>query len=155
MTTQYFDNYFPFSWISFYKEYMVRIPGLKIIRVYGDLREQAEFPIPNRRQYLKQSSDDGTEIPERLKKVSLHHIIRKHPCPDADELRMYERKFEDDRKEKQRTSDQEVETYCKVSFYLMHACIHSFIHSFFLLASQSVGQLLDFPFDCLLSSITF
>lgn len=131
MTTKYFDNYLPFPSTSFCKEYMLRIPGLKIIRVYGDLREQAEFPIPNRRQYLKQSTDDGTEIPERLKKVSLHHIIRKHPCPDADELRKYERKFEDDRKEKQRTSDQEVETYCKVRFYLMHASIHSFIVSFF------------------------
>ena len=131
MTIKYFDNYLPFPSTSFCKEYMLRIPGLKIIRVYGDLREQAEFPIPNRRKYLKQSTDDGTEIPERLKKVSLHHIIRKHPCPYADDLRMYERKFEDDRKEKQRTSDQEVETYCKVSFSCMDASIHSFIVSFF------------------------
>ena len=96
---------------------MLKIPGLKIIRVYGDRREQAEFPIPNKRQPLKQSTDDETQISNddnELKAVSLHHVIRRDPCPFAAELGEYERKFDDDRKNDRRTSDKEVNEYHEV-----------------------------------------
>ena len=96
---------------------MLKIPGLKIIRVYGDRREQAEFPIPNKRQPLKQSTDDETQIlneDNELKAVSLHHVIRKFPCPFSAELGKYERKFDEDRRKHLRTSDIEVEEYCEV-----------------------------------------
>jgi len=96
---------------------MLKIPGLKIIRVYGDRREQAEFPIPNKRQPLKNSTDDDSQISIEsiaLKAISLHHVIRKAPCPFATDLREYERKFDEDRKNDVRTSDKEVKGYLHV-----------------------------------------
>ena len=96
---------------------MLKIPGLKIIRVYGDRREQAEFPIPNKRQPLKQSTDDETQISnedDELKAVSLHHVIRRNPCPFAADLSEYEHKFDDDKKNNRRTSDKEVKEYRQV-----------------------------------------
>ena len=96
---------------------MLKIPDLKIIRVYGDRREQAEFPIPNKRQPLKISTDDNKQISNEdneLKAVSLHHVIRRDPCPLASELKEYERKFDEDRKNDRRTSDEQVKEYRKV-----------------------------------------
>ena len=96
---------------------MLQIPELKIIRVYGSRREQAEFPIPNKRQPLKISTDDENQISNEdneLKAVSLHHVIRRDPCPFASELREYERKFDDDRKNGLRTSVKEVKEYWDV-----------------------------------------
>ena len=96
---------------------MLQIPDLKIIRVYGDRREQAEFPIPNKRQPLKNSTDDDNQISYEntpLKAVSLHHVIRRNPCPFASELRRYERKFDADRENDLRTSDKEVKEYVQV-----------------------------------------
>ena len=69
---------------------MFKVPGLKIIRVYTDRKEQAEFSIPNKRHTLRQSTDDRTGVPEKLKNISLHRITRKYPCPYADVLEMYE-----------------------------------------------------------------
>ena len=94
---------------------MIKVPGLKIIRVYTDRKEQAEFSIPNKRHTLKQSTDDRTGVPEKLKNISLHRITRKYPCPYADVLEMYENKFEDDRMKNKRTSKEEVTAYCQVS----------------------------------------
>lgn len=96
---------------------MLQIPELKIIRVYGSRREQAEFPIPNKRQPLKNSTDDENQISNEntaLKAVSLHHVIRRDPCPFAFELRECERKFDADRKDGLRTSDEEVKQYVEV-----------------------------------------
>ena len=96
---------------------MLKVPGLKIIRVYGDRREQADFPIPNKRQPLKNSTDDESQIlngDNELKAVSLHHVIRRSPCPFATELGEYERKFDEDRRKDLRSSDKEVEEYREV-----------------------------------------
>ena len=95
---------------------MLKIPDLKIIRVYGDRREQAEFPIPNKRQPLKDSTDDNNQISNdnELKAVSLHHVIRRSPSPFAADLGEYERKFDEDRKNHLRTSDKEVKEYREV-----------------------------------------
>ena len=99
---------------------MLKIPELKIIRVYSDRREQAEFPIPNQRQQLKNSTDEDDRMSNEeneLKTVSLHHIIRSDQCPFADGLREYERKFKADEKDGLRTSDKEVEEYRKVRLF--------------------------------------
>ena len=96
---------------------MLKIPDLKIIRVYGDRREQAEFPIPNKRQPLKNSTDDNNQISNddnELKAVSLHRVIRRSPCPFAAKLGEYERKFDEDRKNDLSTSDKEVKKYREV-----------------------------------------
>ena len=106
---------------------MLQIPELKIIRVYGDRREQAEFPIPNKRQALKDSTDDDSQISNEniaLKAISLHHVIRRDPCPFASEIREYECKFDDDRKNDRRTSDKEVQDYREVRIVFLRG--HSF-----------------------------
>lgn len=99
---------------------MLQIPELKIIRVYGDRREQAEFPIPNKREALKNSTDDDSQISNEniaLKAISLHHVIRRDPCPFASEIREYERRFDDDRKNNRRTNDKEVKGYVQVRIF--------------------------------------
>ena len=98
---------------------MLQIPGLKIVRVYGDRKEQAEFPIPNKPAPLKYPTDeDDHNFNEdaELKAVSLHHIIRSHQCPFAAVLYEYESKFEADKEEGRRTSDKEVDCYLDVRF---------------------------------------
>lgn len=97
---------------------MLQIPDVKILRVYGDRKEEAEFPIPNKRKPLKYSTDDEDQtLDERLKAVSLHHVIRGDECPFAPELRAYELKFAKDRMAGERTSDTEVDAYCKVRLH--------------------------------------
>ncbi|XP_022797848.1 helicase with zinc finger domain 2-like [Stylophora pistillata] len=92
---------------------LLQIPELKIIRVYSDLREQAEFPLPNKRKPLRSSSDDDEtqELDEKLKEVALHHVIRADTCPFAHELKEYERKFKQDKKKGVRTEDAHVDSY--------------------------------------------
>ena len=102
---------------------MLKIPELKIIRVYSHRKEQADFPIPNKRQPLKYSTDEEDHISDEdaeLKTVSLHHIIRSDQCPFASELREYEHKFKADKKEGRRTSDKEVKEYREVRCFLIN-----------------------------------
>ena len=111
-------NFYLFS-ISSRKEYMLQIPGLKIIRVYNNRKEQAEFPVPNKPAPLKYPTDeDDHNFNEdaELKAVSLHHIIRSDQCPFALELREYESKFKAHKEEGLRTSDKEVDDYREVRF---------------------------------------
>ena len=96
---------------------MLEIPELKIIRVYGDRKEEAEFPTPNRLKPLKQSTDDEDQtktLNQELRKVSLHHVIRGGTCPFASEIREYDLKFAADRKSRVRSSDTEVTKYKEV-----------------------------------------
>ena len=103
---------------------MLQIPDIKIIRVYGKRKEEAEFPIPNKRKPLRTSTDDDGQISdEGLKAVSLHHVIRGEECPFASDLRKYELKFAADRKDGVRTKDTEVEAYRKVRLHLTHALV--------------------------------
>ena len=96
---------------------MLEIPELKIIRVYGDRKEEAEFPTPNRLKPLKHSTDDEDQtktLNQELRKVSLHHVIRGDTCPFASEIRAYDLKFAADRKGGVRSSDTEVTKYSEV-----------------------------------------
>lgn len=95
----------------------MRIPSLNILRVYSDQVEQKEFPIPNK---LKQAritrSDDELKIcNEKLRSVSLHHVIRSAACPYEQELRQYEEGFAEDKRRKEEISKKDVDDYCKVS----------------------------------------
>ena len=96
---------------------MLEIPDLKIIRVYGDRKEEAEFPTPNRLKPLKHSTDDEDQtktLNQELRKVSLRHVIRGGTCPFASEIREYDLKFAADRKSRVRSSDTEVTKYKEV-----------------------------------------
>lgn len=98
---------------------MLQIPGIKILRVYGDRIEEEEFPIPNRRKPLKTSTEDEVKtLDEELKAISLHHVIRGEECPFAPELRDYERKFAENRIRDVETKASDVDEYCKVRHHL-------------------------------------
>ena len=96
---------------------MLEIPELRIIRVYGDRREEAEFPTPNRLKPLKHSTDDQDQtktLNQELRKVSLHHVIRGDTCPFASEIREYDLKFAANWKDGERSSDTDVTKYSEV-----------------------------------------
>ena len=98
---------------------MLQIPELKIIRVYSNRKEQAEFPVPNKPKPLKypiDEDDHNSSEDADLKAVSLHHVIRSDQCPFALELREYESKFKADKEDGLRTSDKEVHDYREVRF---------------------------------------
>ena len=98
---------------------MLQIPGIKILRVYGDRIEEEEYPIPNKRKPLKNAAEDEVKtLNKGLKAVSLHHVIRREDCPFASELRDYEHKFAENRKQDVEIDASDVDEYCKVRHHL-------------------------------------
>ena len=78
-------------------EYLLKIPGLKILRVYGKRVEENEFPIPNSlKPRRKTQSKSELVSSEEIRSVALHHVIRKKSPGNtfAAELRNFELKFE-------------------------------------------------------------
>ena len=91
----------------------MRIPGLKILRIYGNVIEEKEFPIPNQ---VKQIRNTGLyDVPEHLKTVALHHVIRDAlQSPYARELKSLEQKFAKLKRQRKKIQDKDVEQYQKV-----------------------------------------
>ena len=99
-----------------FAEYLLKIPNLKILRVYSDQIEQKEFPVPNKLKPPRATrSEDELKISsEKIRCVSLHHVIRGPECPFSEELRKYEEEFEQSRAKKENIGQKEVSEYCKV-----------------------------------------
>ena len=95
----------------------MKIPSLKILRVYSDLVEQKEFPIPNTLKPARASFSDAdlTITSEKVKSVSLHHVIRSSVCPYAHYLRDCEEGFAEAITKGERIAEAEVDKYRKVS----------------------------------------
>ena len=100
----------------FLSEYLMKIPFLKILRVYSDQIEQKEFPIPNKLKpaRITRSEDELKMSSERIRSVSLHHLIRSGVCPYAEELRTFEEGFAEDKARGEPISEEDVDKYCKV-----------------------------------------
>ena len=96
----------------------MKIPSVKILRVYSDQVEQKEFPIPNTLKPARATrSDADLKITsEKVKSVSLHHVIRSSVCPYAQDLRKYEQGFAEARKSGEQIGEGEVDEYRKVSW---------------------------------------
>ena len=94
----------------------MKIPSLKILRVYSDQIEQKEFPIPNKLKpaRITRSEDELKMSSEKIRSVSLHHLIRSDVCPCAEELRTFEEGFAENKARGEPISEEDVETYCKV-----------------------------------------
>ena len=105
------------SFLAFLIEYLLRIPNLKILRVYSDQIEQREFPIPNKLKPPRTSrSDEELKIScDKIRYVSLHHVIRGPESPFSQKLRQYEEGFEQSKAKKERIGQKEVSEYCLVS----------------------------------------
>ena len=91
----------------------MRIPGLKILRIYGNVIEEKEFPIPNQ---VKQIRNTGLyDVPEHLKNVALHHVIRDaFQSPYARKLKSLEQKFAQLKRQMKKIKKKDVEQYQKV-----------------------------------------
>ncbi|CAH1274496.1 HELZ2 [Branchiostoma lanceolatum] len=77
--------------------YMKKIKGdLKIVRMYSDMLEKEEFPIPNRPVHPnKCKREKDSKITSEHDDVSLHHLIRKPGNPYAEAIRAFETQFRD------------------------------------------------------------
>ena len=91
----------------------MRIPGLKILRIYGNVIEEREFPIPNQ---VKQTRNTGLyDVPKHLKDVALHHVIRDASrSPYAQKLKRLEETFAELKRKKKKIKVKHVEQYQKV-----------------------------------------
>ena len=100
----------------FLSEYLMKIPCLKILRVYSDQIEQKEFPIPNKLKpaRITRSEDELKMSSEKIRSVSLHHLIRSDVCPCAEELRTFEEGFAENKARGEPISEEDVKTYRKV-----------------------------------------
>ena len=90
----------------------MKITGINILRVYGSVIEEEEFPIPN---HVKQPRKiDVYVVPQNLKQVALHHVIRdEERSPFAQTLKEFDQKFAG-RKKAERVYDIEVANYLQV-----------------------------------------
>ena len=72
----------------------MKIPDLKILRIYGQEIERKVFPVPDKLT-LFQSKRVAAQLnaDEELKDVSLHHVIRSAECPFAESMKQYDKKF--------------------------------------------------------------
>jgi hypothetical protein len=72
----------------------VKIPGLKILRIYGQGVEQKLFPVPDKITLFRSKHVPAQlAADEELKDVSLHHVIRSKESPLAEELKNYDKVF--------------------------------------------------------------
>ena len=94
----------------------MKIPSLKILRVYSDQIEQKEFPIPNKLKpaRITRSEDELKMSSEKIRSVSLHQLIRSGVCPYAEELWKLEEGFAEDKARGEPISEEDVDKYCKV-----------------------------------------
>ena len=94
----------------------MKIPSIKILRVYSDQVEQKEFPIPNTLKPARASRSDAELkiTSEKVKSVSLHHVIRSSVCPHAKDLRDCEDGFAEKEKSGEKIGKAEVADYRKV-----------------------------------------
>jgi len=91
----------------------MRISGIKILRVYGNVIEEEEFPIPNQVKPTRQSTIH--QVPEHLKHVALHHVIRdEERSPYALQLKECEKFFAKMKRAKEKVDEEEVQEYLKV-----------------------------------------
>ena len=94
----------------------MKIEGIKILRVYGNVIEQEEFPIPNQLKPTRPfASQEELKVPENLRSIALHLVIRdKEKSPYAKQLRRYERLFASKKKKKKKVEETTVEEYLQV-----------------------------------------
>ena len=108
-----------FTFLSL-QEYLLKIPDLKILRIYGNLREQEEFPVPNLLKPGRRTrSKAELKVPESLKKVAMHYVIRQDKSPYASQLKEYENHFADMKEKKERVSQTDIKMYLQVGRLLL------------------------------------
>lgn len=95
-------------------EYLMKIPSLQILRIYGNVIEEEKFPIPNQVKPTRKTSPYG--VSKNLKKVALHFVIRdktKSPVY-AGKLKEFEDNFKRLKKAKEKIADKDVAKYLQL-----------------------------------------
>ena len=113
-------------------EYLMNIQGIDVLRIYGNVIEEEEFPIPNKVKRVRKTTIH--QVPQQLQDISLHHVIRKR-SPKATVLKSFEEKFALKKEAEEEVDDETVEAYLKVVLILVHhkliiiarvSCFHLF-----------------------------
>ena len=68
----------------------MKTKSLKIVRVYGNMLEELDFPIPNKPKLFGLSENPPDP---KLRPFSLHHIIREEGKPFAEKLQHFNQTF--------------------------------------------------------------
>ena len=72
----------------------MKIPDLKILRLYGQEIERKVFPVPDKVTLFRSKRVPvQLKADEDLKSVSLHHVIRSAECPFAERVKEYDEEF--------------------------------------------------------------
>ena len=96
-------------------EYLMKINDLKILRVYGNVIEKEEFPIPNQVKPTRPTgSQKELKVPENLECIALHKVIRSTKSPYAEDLKNYEELFALMKENKEIVDEETVKKYLKV-----------------------------------------
>ena len=91
-----------------------RLGGMcpKILRVYSEMHESLDFPIPRDDQRGKISSRFAKNWDrEALKSVSLHHVIRNPTNPSHLEIKKFDALFMRHRKRPDKVTDEQIKKY--------------------------------------------
>lgn len=97
----------------------------KIVRVYSEMRETINFPIPrdllikNLKEHNQSGRNHNLQDDPEIQKISLHRIIREEGKPFSDQIKKYDRLFSDNMKTPEEITDEEVRLYQKV---ILDAC---------------------------------
>ena len=83
---------------------------LKILRMYGKALECQDFPVPGK-VFSRRRSNKDILPDERLKDVTLHHLIREEGKTYAKEIKAFDEKFKSN---PEKIEYQEVKTYKKL-----------------------------------------
>ena len=111
------------SALLLYVGFLKRIPGLKILRIYGQEIERKTFPVPDKiTQFRSKHVSAQLKADEELRDVSLHHVIRSAECVKfAEILRKYDDEFKRWKRNDCRTCSKElkkkIQEFKKVEFF--------------------------------------
>ena len=94
----------------------MKIPGLKILRMYGQEIERKVFPVPDKITLFR-SKRVAVQLKadEDLKDVSLHHVIRSAKCPFAEQLKKFDKLFQEYIRGDSKTRREAIKEFIKVT----------------------------------------
>ncbi|XP_076803603.1 3'-5' exoribonuclease HELZ2-like [Clavelina lepadiformis] len=92
-------------------EYLMKTKSLKIVRVYGSMLEELDFPIPNKPKLFGLSEKPSRPPDPKLHPYALHHIIREKGKPFAEKLKEFDLKFAEAFKNQNKSDCIKLQTY--------------------------------------------
>ncbi|CAK8694336.1 unnamed protein product [Clavelina lepadiformis] len=92
-------------------EYLMKTKSLKIVRVYGSMLEELDFPIPNKPKLFGVSEKPSRPPDPKLRPFALHHIIREKGKPFAEKLKKFDQKFAEAMVDPNKADRIELQTY--------------------------------------------